>query len=41
VAIRQAYEDFRKSGFLFQDLLVALSRWVIFPPGGNDGIGTD
>ena len=41
VAIRQAYEDFRKSGFLFRDLLVALSRWVIFPPGGNDGIGTD
>lgn len=41
VAIRQAYEDFRKSGFLFQDLLVALSRWVVFPPGGNDGIGTD
>jgi hypothetical protein len=41
VAIRKAYEDFRKSGFLFQDLLVALSRWVVFPPGGNDGIGTD
>ena len=41
VAIRHAFEDFRKSGFLFQDLLVALSRWVIFPPGGNDGIGTD
>lgn len=41
VVIRKAFEDFRRSGFLFQDLLVALSRWMIFPPGGNDGIGTD
>ena len=35
VAIRKAFEDFRRSGFLFQDLLVSLSRWVIFPPGGK------
>jgi hypothetical protein len=37
VVIRKAYEDFRRSGFLFQELLVSLSRWVIFPPGGDDG----
>lgn len=37
LAIRKAYEDFRRSGFLFQDLLVSLSRWAIFPPGGDDG----
>jgi hypothetical protein len=38
VAIRKAFEDFRRSGFLFQELLVSLSRWVIFPPGENDGV---
>jgi hypothetical protein len=37
VAIRKAFEEFRHSGFLFQELLVSLSRWVIFPPGGDDG----
>jgi hypothetical protein len=41
VVIRKAYEDFKKSGFLFQDLLVSLSKWMIVPPGGDSGIGTD
>lgn len=38
VVIRKSYDDFRESGFLFQDLIVSLSRWMIFPPGG---ISTD
>jgi hypothetical protein len=37
VAIRKAFEEFRRSGFLFQELVISLSRWVIFPPGGDDG----
>jgi hypothetical protein len=36
VAIRKAFEEFRNSGFRFQELLVSLSRWVIFPPGGDN-----
>jgi hypothetical protein len=40
VVIRKAFDDFRRSGFLFQELLVSLSRWVIFPPGGDDGVSS-
>jgi hypothetical protein len=38
VVIRKAFEDFRRSGFQFQELLVSLSRWMIFPSGGRDGV---
>jgi hypothetical protein len=39
LVIRKAYEDFQRSGFLFQELIVSLSRWMIFPPGGPNGSG--
>lgn len=32
--IQKAYEDFRGSGFRFQELLVALAKWTEFPPTG-------
>jgi hypothetical protein len=32
LVIRKAFEEFRGSGFQFQDLLASLSRWMIFPP---------
>jgi hypothetical protein len=35
VVIRKSYDEFRDSGFLFQELMVSLSKWMIFPPGGN------
>jgi hypothetical protein len=43
--IRKAYEDFKSSGFQFQELLVSLSRWMIYPPavekvGTNGASGT-
>jgi hypothetical protein len=43
--IRKAYEDFSKSGFQFQELLVSLSRWMVYPPavekvGTNGASGT-
>jgi hypothetical protein len=41
VVIGRAYKDFRDSGFRFQELLVSLSRWMVFPPsGGTDGISS-
>jgi hypothetical protein len=33
--IRKAFEDFRRSGFLFQELVVSLTRWMLFPSEGN------
>jgi hypothetical protein len=30
--LRRSYEDFNKSGFHFQELMVSLLRWSIFPP---------
>ena len=33
LVIRKAFEEFRSSGFQFQELLASLSRWMIFPPG--------
>ncbi len=30
--IRRSYDDFKKSGFHFQELMVSLLRWSIFPP---------
>ena len=30
--IRRSFEDFQKSGFHFQELMVSLLRWSIFPP---------
>lgn len=30
--IRRSYEDFKQSGFHFQELMVSLLRWSIFPP---------
>jgi hypothetical protein len=39
VVVRRAYEDFKRSGFRFQELMVSLSRWMIYPPEGNDGSG--
>jgi hypothetical protein len=41
VVIRKAFEDFRKSGFLFDELIVALSRRMLFPQEGNHGSRTD
>lgn len=41
IAIRKAYEDFQRSGFLFQELLVSLSRWMIYPPEGAHGSGNN
>lgn len=42
LVIKQAYDDFKGSGFQFQELLVALSKYLVFPPGrdGVDGLGT-
>jgi hypothetical protein len=42
LVIKQAYDDFKGSGFQFQELLVALSKYLVFPPGRNevDGLGT-
>ncbi len=31
--IRQSFEEFRKSGFRFQELMVSLIKWSLFPPG--------
>ncbi|MDQ2901787.1 MAG: DUF1588 domain-containing protein, partial [Acidobacteriota bacterium] len=31
-AIRQSFEDFRNSQFRFQELMVSLVKWSIFPP---------
>lgn len=36
VAIGKAFDDFRRSGFRYQELLVSLARWMIHPPGGPD-----
>ncbi|HYO82119.1 MAG TPA: DUF1592 domain-containing protein [Bryobacteraceae bacterium] len=41
VVIRQAFEDFRKSGFMFDELLVALSKRMLFPQGATHGSRTD
>ena len=30
--IRKSFDDFKKSGFHFQELMVSLLRWSIFPP---------
>ena len=30
--IRRSYDDFKKSGFHFQELMISLLRWAIFPP---------
>ncbi|MBI2688630.1 MAG: DUF1592 domain-containing protein [Acidobacteria bacterium] len=30
--IRRSFDDFKKSGFHFQELMVSLLRWSIFPP---------
>lgn len=30
--IRRSFEDFQKSGYHFQELMVSLLRWSIFPP---------
>lgn len=30
--VRHSYEDFKKSGFRFQELMVSLLKWSIFPP---------
>lgn len=30
--IRRSFDDFRKSGFHFQELMVSVLRWSIFPP---------
>jgi hypothetical protein len=30
--IRRTFDDFKKSGFHFQELMVSLLRWSIFPP---------
>jgi len=40
VIIGKAYDDFQRSGFQYQELLVALTRWMIFPPGADDGSRT-
>lgn len=42
LVIEQAYDDFKSSGFRFQELMVALSKYLVFPPGRNsvDGLGT-
>jgi len=37
IVIGKAYDDFRQSGYRFQELLISLSRWMVFPPGGDDG----
>ncbi len=31
--IKASFADFRDSGFRFQDLMVALVKWSVFPPG--------
>jgi hypothetical protein len=31
--IRQVFDDFRNSGFRFQELMVSLMKWTEFPPG--------
>lgn len=33
--IQQAYSDFRDSKFRFQELMVALVKWIEFPPDGT------
>jgi hypothetical protein len=42
LVIEQAYDDFKSSGFRFQELMVALSKYLTFPPGRDraDGLGT-
>ncbi len=42
LVIEQAYDDFKSSGFRFQELMVALSKYLTFPPGrdSTDGLGT-
>ena len=30
--IRRSFEDFQKSGYHFQELMVSLLKWSIFPP---------
>lgn len=42
LVIEQAYDDFKSSGFQFQELMVALGKYLVFPPGRNgaDGLGT-
>jgi hypothetical protein len=37
--IRQSFEDFRRSGFRFQELMVSLIKWSIFQPGRNEPHG--
>ena len=34
-ALRKIYEDFRKSNFRFQELVVAVMKWTEFPPGSE------
>jgi hypothetical protein len=35
VIIRKAFEDFQRSGFLFQELLVSLTKGMVLQPGGD------
>src|SRR5262249_10115523 len=35
--LSRVFEDFRKSDFRFQELMISLAKWSEFPPGGKRG----
>jgi hypothetical protein len=41
--IRQAFQDFQRSGFKFKELIVSLTKWSVFPQGRkeSDAVGFD